>query len=119
MTNLHTTEPVAEKAILIGIIIQEQGEQAVRDYLAELAFLTETAGAVPVRSFIQRMEAPHPKTFVGSGKLNEIVSFVKENEIDLVIFDDDLSPTQLRNLDNVLECKILDRTNLILDIFAK
>jgi GTP-binding protein HflX len=119
MINPITTEPVTEKAILIGIINLEQGEQQVEDYLRELAFLAETAGAYPVRSFVQRLEAPNPKTFVGSGKLYEIEAYVKDNAIDMVIFDDDLSPTQLRNLDKVLECKILDRTNLILDIFAK
>ncbi len=119
MTNPILQETVSEKAILIGIIHQEQKETDVWDTLNELTFLTETAGAQHVKTFVQRMDSPNPKTFIGSGKLSEIESFVKENEIDLVIFDDDLSPTQLRNLSETLNCKILDRTNLILDIFAK
>lgn len=119
MAKLISTDPITEKAILIGIINHEQGENDVRDYLNELAFLTETAGAIPVKTFIQHIESANPRTFVGSGKLSDIEVFVKENDIDLVIFDDDLSPTQLRNLSSVLDCKILDRTNLILDIFAK
>ncbi len=119
MAKLISTDPITEKAILIGIINHEQGENDVRDYLNELAFLTETAGAIPVKTIIQHIESANPRTFVGSGKLSDIEVFVKENDIDLVIFDDDLSPTQLRNLSSVLDCKILDRTNLILDIFAK
>ena len=106
-----------EKAILVGIITSGQKEAEAVEYLKELAFLTETAGGVPVKQFMQRMDAPHPATFVGSGKLNEIREYVKENDIDLVIFDDDLSPSQLRNIERSLESKILDRTNLILDIF--
>jgi len=119
MPNLHSTEVIPEKAILIGVINQYQDERQVNDFLQELAFLTETAGAIPVKKFIQRLEAPHPRTFVGTGKLSEIQSYIKENNIDLIIFDDELTATQLRNLDKVLEIKILDRTNLILDIFAK
>ena len=108
-----------EKAVLVGIITSGQKEDEAVEYLKELAFLTETAGGVPVTQFMQRMDTPHPATFVGTGKLNEIREYVKENNIDLVIFDDDLSPSQLRNIEKSLECKILDRTNLILDIFAK
>lgn len=119
MPNLYSTEVIPEKAILIGVINQYQDERQVNDFLQELAFLTETAGAVPVKKFIQRLESPHPRTFVGTGKLAEIQSYIKENNIDLIIFDDELTATQLRNLDKVLEIKILDRTNLILDIFAK
>ena len=119
MPKLISTDIVQEKAILIGIVNQTQGERDVADYLEELAFLAETAGALPVKTFVQKMEAPNSRTFVGSGKLAEIEAYVKENEIDLVIFDDELSATQLRNLEKTLECKILDRTNLILDIFAK
>ena len=119
MSNLHSTEVIPEKAILIGVINQYQDERQVNDFLHELAFLTETAGAVPVKKFIQRLESPHPRTFVGTGKLAEIQTYIKENNIDLIIFDDELTATQLRNLDKVLEIKILDRTNLILDIFAK
>jgi GTP-binding protein HflX len=116
--NLITTkEP--EKAVLVGIIISGQNEAEAEEYLKELAFLTETAGGVAVKQFMQRMNTPSPATFVGTGKLNEIREYVKETGVDLVIFDDDLSPSQLRNIEKSLECKILDRTNLILDIFAK
>ena len=108
-----------ERAILIGILTPGQKDRDIADYLDELAFLVDTAGGIPVKNFIQRMDTPNPRTFVGSGKLAEICTFVKENNIDLVVFDDELSATQLRNLEKDLECKILDRTNLILDIFAK
>ncbi len=119
MTSSYSTEPVKEKAVLIGMLNQYQQESDVKEFLDELAFLTETAGAIPVKTFVQKLEAPNAGTFVGSGKLKEIEGYVKENEIDMVIFDDDLTATQLRNLEKTLECKILDRTNLILDIFAK
>lgn len=108
-----------ERAILIGIITPGQKDRDVADYLDELAFLVDTAGGLAIKRFVQRMDAPNSRTFVGSGKLAEISAYVKENEIDLVVFDDELSATQLRNLEKELECKILDRTNLILDIFAK
>jgi len=119
MSEFYPVEQVKEKAVLIGVINQYQREGDVKDFLDELAFLAETAGADPVKSFIQKIESPNPRTLVGSGKIKEIDNYVKTNEIDLVIFDDDLTPTQLRNLENELQCKILDRTNLILDIFAK
>ena len=116
--NLITaSEP--EKIVLVGVITSGQKESEAEEYLKELAFLTETAGGVPVKQFMQRMDTPNPATFVGTGKLDEIREYVKENNIDLVIFDDDLSPSQLRNIEKSLECRILDRTNLILDIFAK
>jgi GTP-binding protein HflX len=108
-----------EKVVLVGIITSGQNETDAGEYLKELAFLTETAGGAPVKQFLQRMDVPNPATFVGTGKLEEIRGYVKENDIDLVIFDDDLSPSQLRNIEKSLECRILDRTNLILDIFAK
>jgi len=107
-----------ETAVLIGIINGQQDEKQVTEFLNELAFLAETAGAVPVKRFTQKLDIPNPKTFVGKGKLDEITGFVKSNNSDMVIFDDDLSPTQLRNIEKALECKVLDRTNLILDIFA-
>jgi len=119
MSKLISTDIPQEKAILIGVVNQHQGERDVADYLNELSFLTETAGAIPVKTFVQKMDSPNSRTFVGSGKLAEIEAYVKENDIDMVIFDDELSATQLRNLEKSLECKILDRTNLILDIFAK
>lgn len=108
-----------ERAILVGIITPGQKDRDVADYLDELAFLVDTAGGSASKRFVQRMDAPNSRTFVGSGKLAEISAYVKENEVDLVVFDDELSATQLRNLEKELECKILDRTNLILDIFAK
>ncbi|MBN2348594.1 MAG: GTPase HflX [Bacteroidales bacterium] len=107
-----------EKAILVGIITQNQEEREVQDYLDELSFLTETAGAIPVASFTQHLDVPNPRTFVGTGKLEEIKQYVQIHEIDIVIFDDELTPSQLRNIERELNCRILDRTNLILDIFA-
>jgi GTPase len=111
-------EKEEEQAVLVGLINQEQNEQQLKEYLDELAFLTETAGAKAVKRFTQRIEFPNPRTFVGSGKLQEISQYIKANEIELVIFDDELNPSQLRNIEKELGCKILDRTNLILDIFA-
>lgn len=108
-----------ESAILIGIVNHHQNPALVDEYLQELAFLTETAGGIPISYFVQRLDFPNPKTFVGKGKLHQIAVFVKNNDIDLVIFDDELSPSQLRNIERILECKILDRTHLILDIFAR
>ena len=104
--------------MLVGVITQNQTEEMAREYLEELAFLTDTAGAEQRAVFTQRLEVPHPRTFIGSGKLNEVKEFVKSEEIDMVIFDDELSPSQLRNIERELNCRILDRTNLILDIFA-
>jgi GTPase len=114
---IDTQRPV-EKAILIGIVYSGQDEKEAEDFLDELAFLTETAGAESVKKFTQKMDYPNPRTFVGSGKIGEISSYIKENGIDLAIFDDELSPSQLRNIEKELGCRILDRTNLILDIFA-
>ncbi len=115
---LFDTAKKQETAILIGMINQHQNEQKVREYMDELAFLTETAGAIPVKRFTQKMDKPDSATFLGSGKINEIKIFIKENEINIAIFDDELSPSQLRNIEKILECRILDRSNLILDIFA-
>src|SRR5512133_2600138 len=108
-----------ERAILIGIISSGQDEQEVSDYLDELEFLAKTAGAITVNRFTQKMDAPNPRTFVGSGKIGEIAEYVKENNIDIAIFDDELFPSQLRNIEEAFGCRILDRTNLILDIFAR
>ncbi|MFV0521952.1 MAG: GTPase HflX [Mangrovibacterium sp.] len=107
-----------ETAVLVGLINQQQDENQVKEYLDELEFLADTAGAVVHKRFVQRLENPNPATFVGSGKLEEIQNYVKIYEIDTVIFDDELSPSQLRNIEKELKCKVLDRTNLILDIFA-
>jgi GTP-binding protein HflX len=119
MSQYISTAKEPEKAVLVGVVTSEQNESEALEYLEELAFLTETAGGVTRKQFLQHLNAPNPATFVGSGKLDEIRNYVRENDIDLVIFDDDLSPTQLRNIERTLDCKILDRTNLILDIFAK
>ncbi len=108
-----------ERAILVGICLPGQDERDAMDYIEELSFLAETAGLTPGKRFIQKLQMPDNRTFVGSGKIEEIANYVKDNEIDYAIFDDELSPSQIRNIDNILCCKILDRTNLILDIFAK
>jgi len=113
------TEIYEEKAVLVGVITQLQSEEKAREYLNELAFLAETAGASPEKLYFQRLEYPNPKTYVGPGKLIEIKNYIDENEIGLVIFDDELSPKQLRNIEAELKVLILDRTTLILDIFAK
>jgi GTP-binding protein HflX len=110
---------ITETAVLVGLITRDQDEAQAKDYLEELAFLADTAGAVVKKHFLQRLDLPNHATFVGTGKLEEIGEYIKANEIGTVIFDDDLSPTQLRNIEKSLECKVLDRTFLILDIFAK
>lgn len=112
------TEKIAEKAVLVGVITQGQTPELVKEHLDELAFLTITAGANPVKQVVQKMDRPHPKTFLGKGKMEELITYVKDEKIDMVIFDDELSPSQLRNIEELLEVKILDRNNLILDIFA-
>ena len=108
-----------EKTVLIGIITHEQGLEKSMDYLDELAFLTMTAGGTVTKTFTQKLNNPNPKTFIGEGKINEIREYIKENNIQTVIFDDELSATQERNISKISNCKILDRTNLILDIFAQ
>lgn len=108
-----------EKTVLIGIITHEQGFEKSMDYLDELAFLTMTAGGTVTKIFTQKLNKPNPKTFIGEGKINEIREYIKENNIQTVIFDDELSATQERNISKIFNCKILDRTNLILDIFAQ
>ena len=107
-----------EKAVLVGINYSSQSNAQTQEFLDELAFLALTSGAKTVKKFTQSLNVSHSTTFVGKGKLIEIEEFVKENEIDLVVFDDDLTPSQLRNIEKQLCCKILDRSNLILDIFA-
>ena len=108
-----------ETAVIVGLITNNQQKEKVNEYLDELAFLIETAGGKPVKRFTQPLDYPNVKTYVGSGKLDEIKQYVKAAEIDMVVFDDELGGSQIRNLEKVLECKIIDRTNLILDIFAK
>ena len=108
-----------EKAVLVGLITPSQNEAKANEYLDELAFLADTAGAVTVRKFLQRVQGPHSATYVGKGKLEEIKQFVEDNDIDVVIFDDDLSSKQVSNIERELQVKVLDRTTLILDIFAR
>ena len=109
-----------EKTAIVGIVTQNQSEEKLREYLDELEFLTFTAGGEVVKRFSQKMERPNPKTFVGTGKIEEIHLFVKENDISTLVFDDELSPSQQKNISKIItECKILDRTHLILDIFAQ
>ncbi|MCH8554006.1 MAG: GTPase HflX [Schleiferiaceae bacterium] len=107
-----------EKAVLVGVITRFQSEEKIEEYLDELAFLADTAGADTQKRFVQKLDQPNPKTFLGTGKIEEVEQYVKEHNIDIVIFDDELSPSQLKNLEKIFENKVLDRTNLILDIFA-
>ncbi len=108
-----------EKSIVVGIVTQNQSEEKLNEYLDELEFLTFTAGGTVVKRFSQKMDKPNPKTFVGTGKLEEIKYYIKDNSITTVIFDDELTPSQSKNITKELDCKVLDRTNLILDIFAQ
>lgn len=116
---LEKKEALYEKAILIGLITQNQDEEKLNEYMDELEFLANTAGAVVYKRFTQKLDQPHSRTFVGKGKLEEINSYAKEHEIDTIIFDDELTPSQLKNIEKELDRKIIDRTNLILDIFAQ
>ena len=108
-----------EKTAIVGIVTQNQSEEKLNEYLDELEFLTFTAGGEVIKRFSQKMERPNPKTFVGTGKIEEINLFVKENDISTLVFDDELSPSQQKNISKIIDCKILDRTHLILDIFAQ
>ncbi len=118
MTKLIETAIRQKTAIMVGVISQQQDEEMVKEYLNELKFLIDTWGALTLKSFVQKMAKPDAKHFVGTGKLQEIKNYVKEFAIDMVVFDDDLSPSQLRNIEAVLEVKVLDRSDLIIDIFA-
>ncbi|XCF06750.1 GTPase HflX [Tamlana crocina] len=108
-----------EKAVLIGIVTKDQDEEKLKEYLDELEFLTYTAGGDAIKRFTQKMDMPNPKTFIGTGKMEEVRQFIKDNDIDTAIFDDELSAAQERNISKILNVKVLDRTNLILDIFAQ
>ena len=109
----------SEKTIIVGIVNKDQNQNKSNEYLDELEFLTLTAGSIVDKRFIQKIDAPNPSTFIGSGKMNEILSYVRSNDINTIIFDDELSPAQERNISKILNIKVLDRTNLILDIFAQ
>src|SRR5690606_36967155 len=119
LKKLHDTAHKKERAVLVGIITPATSEAQEQEYLEELAFLVDTAGGITEKVFTQKLQKPDRATFVGTGKLEEIKEFVKAEEIDLVVFDDELSPMQLRNIEKELEVKVLDRSNLILDIFAR
>jgi GTP-binding protein HflX len=110
---------VFEKTVLVGIVTQNQSEEKLIEYLDELEFLTYTAGGQVVKSFFQKLDRPNPKTFLGTGKMEEIQAYIKSNGVSTIIFDDELSPSQQKNISKILDCKVLDRTNLILDIFAQ
>ena len=114
-----TTDIKSETAVLVGVATPAIPFEKVNEYLDELAFLADTAGGVPVKRYIQNLPYPDPRTYLGSGKLQEVADYIEENKINLAIFDDELSPSQARNIEAVLHCKILDRTHLILDIFSK
>ncbi|MCP9199470.1 GTPase HflX [Gramella sp. GC03-9] len=116
---IEKTDLSFERAVLIGIVTREQDEDKLEEYLDELEFLTYTAGGEVIKRFSQKMDVPNPKTFIGTGKMEEVREFVKENDIGAVIFDDELSPAQQKNVEKILKVKILDRTGLILDIFAQ
>ena len=107
-----------ETAVLVGVSVRNQDDRTTKEYLDELAFLAETAGVETLKRFTQKLDKPHPKTFIGKGKMEEVLAYVQAHEVDMVIFDDELTPSQLRNIEAILEVKILDRSNLILDIFA-
>jgi len=113
-----TVDAVEETCVLVGVITSDIREEIAQEHLDELEFLAETAGAITVKKFLQKLPMPNPRTFVGSGKIEEIRDYIKEHQVELVIFDDELSPSQLRNIERELSCKILDRNILILDIFA-
>ena len=119
MAQHYVNDIKQEKAVLVGVISQNQSAETANEYLEELAFLAETAGAMTAARFQQKLPHPDARTYVGKGKLEEITQFIKNNDISLAIFDDELSPSQIRNIENVVGCKVLDRTNLILDIFAR
>lgn len=114
-----STAKVKERAVLIGLITRDQDAEKSKEYLDELAFLVETAGGEEQKRFVQKLDKPDQKYFVGSGKIDEIKAYIKAENIDVAVFDDELGGSQIRNLEKALECKILDRTNLILDIFAQ
>ena len=116
---LEVEKHIFEKTAIVGLITQNQNEEKLNEYLDELEFLTFTAGGEVVKRFWQKTDKPHPKTFVGTGKLEEIKTYIKEYDINSVIFDDELTPSQQKNITRELDCKVLDRTNLILDIFAQ
>ena len=118
MPDLIEIKQEKETVVLIGLILKDEDRRIAKEHIDELAFLVDTAGGITVKTFLQSLSTPNTKTFVGSGKLEEISKYIKDHEIDIAVFDDELSPSQIRNIEKILECKILDRNNLILDICA-
>ena len=118
MKNIVTAK-VPERVVLVGTILKTQDEKKVKEYLDELEFLTYTAGGIVVKKFTQKLDSPNPATFIGKGKLDEIKKYVEENNVNLIIFDDELSPSQIKNIEKHTGVRVLDRTTLILDIFAQ
>ncbi len=116
---LEKRDSKIETVVLVGVITKEQNEEKSKEYLDELEFLTYTAGGEVVKRFVQKLEYPNPKTFIGKGKTEEVRSYIENAGVKTVIFDDELNPAQMRNIEKILDCKVLDRTNLILDIFAQ
>ncbi len=108
-----------EKAVLLGLITKSQDKEKSNEYLDELEFLTYTAGGEVLKRFVQKMNTPNSKTFMGSGMIEEVRSYIEKHDVGLAVFDDELTPAQQKNIERILECKIIDRTNLILDIFAQ
>ena len=115
---IETKENKTESAVLVGLVTQNQSEQQLEEYFEELTFLAETAGATTLKTFYQKVDHPEKRTYVGKGKLQEIKEYVEIKEVDMVIIDDEISPSQQRNIEKELKCKVLDRSMLILDIFA-
>ncbi|MFW6018975.1 MAG: GTPase HflX [Bacteroidales bacterium] len=118
MLDKKSTEQTGERVVLVGLITKKEDKYRIDEYLDELEFLVETAGGKVYERFTQQLEKPNPRTFVGTGKINEINAYIQEHKMDTVVFDDELTPSQMRNIEKEFKCKILDRTNLILDIFA-
>ena len=116
---IEKKDTTLEKTVLIGIITRDQDQDKSKEYLDELEFLTYTAGGEVIKRFTQKMDMPNPKTFIGTGKMEDVRQFIEAHEVGTAIFDDELSPAQERNISKILDCKVLDRTNLILDIFAQ
>ncbi len=116
---MFNTAPTKETAVLIGLATRNQSLERITEYLEELSFLVDTAGGVAVKTFIQKLDLPDSRTYVGKGKMEEIAAYIEEHQVDMAVFDDELSPSQIRNIERILNCKILDRNNLILDIFAR
>ncbi|MCX6285438.1 MAG: GTPase HflX, partial [Bacteroidetes bacterium] len=113
------TSPVIETAVLIGVATRLQDQERTLEYLDELAFLLDTAGGKVLKRFFQKMDHPDPRTYLGSGKLEEVCAYIESQKVDMAVFDDELTPSQIRNIEKELKCRVIDRSNLILDIFAK